>query len=226
MTLVSRKLIIGLVLMALVVPVLTVSSASAERSNNNYQQHSNYNNQTKCSNDEDEELSRIEDRGFSLNYFNNQDSHNEGRHHYNKPTCVTATPATAEDPTCDQLGFYIIPTTVGVNYTVDGQVVAAGNHTVPNGTTVTIVAVAQQGYAFNANTPTSWTYTITAPTNCTTATTVSTTPTPTPAPQVQVVPTGGVYAGGGGAQNSSAAVFGLISSMTIAAVGLVRKFVA
>ncbi len=225
MTRASHKLLIGLILTALAVPVVAVSSVSAERYNNNDRHHNQYHNEDKpdCSDDlveipRDNEL-------YSTNYFNNDGMDRHNRHHKQNQevTCVTATPATSVDPTCDQLGFYIIPTTVGVNYTVDGQVVAAGNHTVPNGTTVTIVAVAQQGYAFDQGTPTSWTYTINAPTGCVTATTASAT---TPTPQVKVVPTGGVYAGGGGAQNSSAALFGLIGSTTALAVGLVRKFVA
>lgn len=227
MTVFTRKLIMGLVLLAFVVPVLTVGSASAHSNNNNFNRHHRHHNNNDDENDHDNTgcLVEIDLPSITIEGFNSEGSRKQ-KHSYNNDdvTCVTATPTTSVDPTCDQLGFYIIPTTVGVDYTVNGVVVAAGNHTVPNGTTVTIVAVAQQGYAFNLGTTTTWTYTINAPTNCTTATTASVT-TSTP-PQVKVVPKGGVYAGGGGAQNSSAATFGLITSMTAVAVGLVRKFVA
>ncbi len=56
------------------------------------------------------------------------------------------------------------------------------------------------------------------------------TPTPTPTPQVlgaqtTVTPTGGVKAGGGGAGNSAAAIFGMVGSIGTIAAGLfIRKF--
>lgn len=77
------------------------------------------------------------------------------------PPSVTAL-VTFTAPTCKALGTYTIPTTEGVDYSINGAVVAAGDYTASNGSTVTVVATAQQGFVLKGTTE--WTYTFTAPT--------------------------------------------------------------
>lgn len=69
-------------------------------------------------------------------------------------------------PTCDKLGYYTVPEMQGVKYYVNGQVVDKGKHVVANGTTVTINAVAEEGFSIKEGATNQWTYTFTAPTNC------------------------------------------------------------
>lgn len=69
-------------------------------------------------------------------------------------------------PTCSVLGFYTVPTTEGVKYYVNSIVVAAGKHTMNNGVTVTVTAIADDGVELKEGATNQWTYTFTAPTNC------------------------------------------------------------
>ena len=52
----------------------------------------------------------------------------------------------------------VIPAVEGVEYLVDGQVVAAGSHPVAKGAKVTVDARPLEGYAFPDGTKVSWTY--------------------------------------------------------------------
>jgi hypothetical protein len=77
--------------------------------------------------------------------------------------CDTDTPVTPTPPThVDMCGTeddtYTIPTTAGVDYQINGQTVAAGTY--PGTGTVTITAVAQDGYVLNDVTS-EWTFTFT-----------------------------------------------------------------
>lgn len=81
-------------------------------------------------------------------------------------TSVTPTAVTFTAPTCTVQGFYTVPTTTGVKYYVDDKVVTAGNHSVANGTTIKVTAIADLDYEIKAGATNQWTYTFTAPTNC------------------------------------------------------------
>lgn len=137
---------------------------------------------------------------------------------------VTPAVVTFKAPTCDALGSYTIPTTVGVEYLVAGKVVAAGTYTAQNGATVTVTAQATKGFFIGDETTKSWSGTFTAPTNCG-AVLGATTTTP---PQVTAKPVGGVSAGaGGGSSTSTAAMVGLVGSIVTLGLGLsVRKWTA
>jgi hypothetical protein len=73
------------------------------------------------------------------------------------PTSVTATAPTNIDPCGTVNDTYIIPTTTGVNYQINGQTVAA--NTYPGTGSVTITAVAQAGYVLQGTA--TWTFTFT-----------------------------------------------------------------
>lgn len=81
---------------------------------------------------------------------------------------VTPAPVVFTASTCDTLGYYTITGTTGVEYYVDGQVVAAGKHTVANGKTVVVTAVAdtELGYEIKEGATNQWSYTFTAKTDC------------------------------------------------------------
>ena len=79
---------------------------------------------------------------------------------FTAPTnCVTPVEFTFTDPTCDELGTYIIPTTVGVDYFVNNELTPAspGKYDALTGSTVTVAAVAQTGYELVNNTS-PWTH--------------------------------------------------------------------
>lgn len=141
----------------------------------------------------------------------------------------TVTPAavTTVAPTCDASGTYTIPTTEGVEYKIDGTVVAAGTYTATNGTTVTVTADALKGFVIEDGATVSWTNDFVAPTNCTTTPVTPPTTGQVLGTQVTVKPTGAVKAGGGGASaaNSSALV-GLVGSVSMLGLGLIRKWTA
>lgn len=65
----------------------------------------------------------------------------------------TGTPGDATNPS------YTVPTTTGVNYFANGSSVAAGQHPLAQGSSVTITAVAQAGYALAEGAQSSWTLT-------------------------------------------------------------------
>lgn len=77
------------------------------------------------------------------------------------PAPVIFTPAT-----CSVLGYYTVPTTVGIKYYVDGKVIAAGAHSVENGKTISVTAIAELDYEIKAGATNRWTYSFVAPTNC------------------------------------------------------------
>lgn len=77
------------------------------------------------------------------------------------PVAPTFTPST-----CDLLGYYTIPTTEGIKYYVDGKVISADKYTVANGKSVTINAIADEGYSIKDGATNQWSYTFNAPTNC------------------------------------------------------------
>jgi hypothetical protein len=79
---------------------------------------------------------------------------------------VTPAAVTFTAPTCSALGYYTITGTTGIKYYVDNQIVTSGKHTVQNGKTVTITAVADESYEIKAGATNQWSYTFTAPTNC------------------------------------------------------------
>jgi hypothetical protein len=72
---------------------------------------------------------------------------------------VTAAAPTATDQTANASGFITIPTSVGVDYALDGAAVLAGNHDVAPGPHA-VVATAQPGYALLGQT--SWNLTVNA----------------------------------------------------------------
>ncbi len=88
------------------------------------------------------------------------------------PTCVTTPPPTdvqpgaptATQPTCAASGYITIPSTVGVDYFIDGSPAAAGQHKESTGT-YTVTAQPQQGYTFG-ETQSSWQFTIHAKPIC------------------------------------------------------------
>lgn len=68
--------------------------------------------------------------------------------------------------TCGALGYYTIPVAEGVKYYVGDEIVAVGNHTVANGITITINAVADEGYSIKEGATNQWIYTFNAAANC------------------------------------------------------------
>lgn len=76
---------------------------------------------------------------------------------------VTPKAVTFKAPTCDVLGSYTIPTMTGIKYYIDGKVVASGTYTAQNGKTITVMAVAEEGYNIKKNATNQWTYTFNAP---------------------------------------------------------------
>ena len=225
MTSTMRKLGVGITVLTLVVAVFVPTIASAERRRGgHHDRDDNDYSQQECVPALEitpDVLDDDEGRRFDNN---NEQSHDRRRHHGRRDICATATPATFDPSTCDALGTYTIVEAAGVDYTIDGEVVAPGTYTAANGTTVTIVAVAQEGYAFEADAVTSWTYTYNAPTDCETTPVVTTS---SITPQVTAKPVGAVHAGAGGAAAANGnALLGLVASIGTLAFGIVRKFVA
>jgi rhamnogalacturonan endolyase len=70
---------------------------------------------------------------------------------------VTPGPVTFSDT--KKKDTYTIPSTPGVSYVVDGEVVKAGTHRVHRGGTVTVTAVAAEWYSIPADATSSWEYT-------------------------------------------------------------------
>lgn len=223
MTSTMRKLGVGIAVLTLVVAVFvpTIASAERRRDGNHDRDDHDYTQQT-CIPPKVE--LDVEDQQEGRSFRRDNDRNNDRRHHGHRKTCATAEPATFDPSTCDALGTYTIVEATGVDYTIDGEVVAPGTYTAANGTTVTIVAVAQEGYAFEADAVTSWTYTYNAPTDCETTPVVTTSST---TPQVTAKPVGAVHAGAGGAAAANGnALLGLVASIGTLAFGIVRKFVA
>jgi hypothetical protein len=77
---------------------------------------------------------------------------------------VTAAPVIFSDMRCGLDGSYTIPRTRGVNYLVDGSVVAGGRVTIGSPQSVTVTALAQDGFSLNGTA--SWAHTFLAPENC------------------------------------------------------------
>lgn len=77
------------------------------------------------------------------------------------PAPVLFTPAT-----CTTLGYYVIPSTTGIKYYIDGKVVAAGKYESVNGKTVTVTAIADLDYEIKEGATNRWVYSFVAPTNC------------------------------------------------------------
>jgi len=75
---------------------------------------------------------------------------------------IIPTSVTFVAPTCDALGSYTIPALAGVEYSVDDVVKTAGTYSVANGTSVTIIATALEGYVLDGISS-EWSYTFTAP---------------------------------------------------------------
>lgn len=198
--------------------ILGISSSAVSAHRNNWNNNDNdYHQYPTCINPDSDPADNVEDEGFQQNSFRRRHHNNQERN-----ICATATPATFDPSTCDELGSYTIVASTGVDYTIDGDVVAPGTYTAENGTTVTIVAVAQEGYAFEPETVTSWTYTFNAPTNCEVPQVLSAS---TTTPQVTVTPTGPVHAGAGGGSNTSTpAITGFLVSILAVSTALIRKF--
>ncbi len=76
---------------------------------------------------------------------------------------TTVTPATIEftDPCGTANDTFTIPTTTGVDYQIGGVTIAAGTHHTTGVLSVTVTAVAQEGYAFAEDTETTQTLTFT-----------------------------------------------------------------
>lgn len=95
---------------------------------------------------------------------------NEGQAIYyngcNIPTPVEVPTVTFTEPTCTTNGFYTLVAREGVVYEdANGSVLAAGNHTVSPGQSVTINAYpASNAYVLTGQTQ--WNYTFTVPTGC------------------------------------------------------------
>jgi len=131
-------------------------------------------------------------------------------------TEVVPAAVTFNAPTCNALGSYVVPTTANVTYQVNSATVAAGTYTVPNGSTVTVDAVADAGYYIDSGTTDSWTNTFQTPTGCGSGTPV--------VAQVSSTPTGSVKTGGGGAnQTSKTAAYGFAASTTLLGIGLALR---
>ncbi|MCA9332977.1 hypothetical protein KDA00_03820 [Candidatus Saccharibacteria bacterium] len=213
MILTLRKLGIGIALLTLVIGLTLPGFTSAERRHHN--NHDEYNSEQQCRDEESEETVIVPLEGVQeFSYQNNRRNNNR------KPICATAEPATFDPSACGELGSYTIVESTGVDYTINGEIVAPGTYEVPNGTTVTIIAVAQNGYAFEDDAITEWTYTYNAPTDCDESQVLAAS-----TPQVTVTPVGPVHAGaGGGSSINATPVAGLVVSMLITATGLVRKF--
>lgn len=219
MALTMRKLSVGMILLTVVIGVALPTIASAERRNHHNQNENN--NQIRCGQEEQEE--EPVDEGLERRQFNSRNNRSEDSHHSWQKICATAEPATFDPSTCGELGSYTIIESTGVDYMIDGEAVAPGTYTAANGTTVTIVAVAQEGYAFEPEAVTTWTYTFNVPTDCETPQVLSSSTTITP--QVTAKPVGGVSAGAGGAAttDSRVALFGLVLSIGTVVFGFVQK---
>lgn len=82
------------------------------------------------------------------------------------PTQVTPVAVTFTEPTCDAAGFFTIPSQTGVVYKdALGNVLAAGDHTVSAGTSVTIAAFPADNTVTLTGT-TTWSHTFSTPSNC------------------------------------------------------------
>jgi hypothetical protein len=138
-------------------------------------------------------------------------------------TEVTPAAVTFTAPTCDKLGSYTIPATEHVKYMVNGEVVAAGTYTVQNGTTVTVTAVADQGFFIGDETTDTFSNTFTAPTNCGGGQGGGTVLGATTTAGVAATPAGGVNAGTGGVSTLSlGALIGLTASIGSLGLGVRR----
>lgn len=81
---------------------------------------------------------------------------------YNNGCNYAPANVTFTDPTCEALGTYTIPESEGFTYSINKDVTAAGEYTAPNGSTVTIIVHALEGYELDGATS-EWTHTFTAP---------------------------------------------------------------
>jgi len=85
------------------------------------------------------------------------------------PVCVeTVIPVAVEftDPeNCDEDGSYAIPSVDGVSYYVNGELTDSGTYSAKNGESVSIIAVADEGYVLGDATS-AWDHTFTAPEEC------------------------------------------------------------
>ncbi|MDN5275846.1 MAG: hypothetical protein JWN33_495 [Candidatus Saccharibacteria bacterium] len=97
-------------------------------------------------------------------------------HQYDVNKSGTSTPCpkpvvpsvTFTQPTCTTLGSYTIVAVEGVQYKINGEVVAAGTYPAQNGSTVTVTASATSAsFVFDKNTKVSFSSTFTAPQDCT-----------------------------------------------------------
>lgn len=77
---------------------------------------------------------------------------------------VTPSAPTGTDLTCDDDGFYTIPSTTGVTYKVNGTVTAAGTYPVITAGSITVTAEVVDGYTLTGTT--SWTLAFTEPDDC------------------------------------------------------------
>lgn len=81
-------------------------------------------------------------------------------------TTVRPKPVLEKNITCKMAGSYTIPSVTGVVYKINGKVVAAGTYTVTTSKTITVTAVAAQGYVLAAGSTTTWHLTFTTPEHC------------------------------------------------------------
>lgn len=221
---IMRKMGVGIVILTLAVAVFVPTIASAGRNRGDRDDWNNHEYmQRPCVPAQEEDLKVVDQEGGRHVGDNSEGYRNNRRHHGQRKTCAIAEPVTFDPSTCGALGTYTIVAATGVYYTINGEIVAPDTYTAENGTTVTIVAVAQAGYAFETDAVTSWTYTYNTPTDC------ETTPVETASAttQVTVTPVGGVSAGAGGTSTTnSTTLLGLITSIGAVAFGIVRKFVS
>jgi hypothetical protein len=130
---------------------------------------------------------------------------------------VVPTAVTFVAPTCTAKGTYTIPAKEGVLYQIGGVTKAAGTYTAENGTSVTVVAVADEGYELGEGAVKSWTYTFTAPTNC-----GQTLGTSTTTPSVPVAATPASLPSTGGDVNAVVAIATAVAGFAVV-VSLVAK---
>jgi len=124
------------------------------------------------------------------------------------PAAVTFT-----DATCDKSGFYTVPTTEHVTYTVNGSEVAAGDYDVANGSGVTVVAVADEGFFIDEETTSTWTHTFNAASGCGEVL----------SEQVTKTPKGAANAGAGGGSVMTGSLIGLVSSAFLGLAGFLGR---
>ena len=124
------------------------------------------------------------------------------------PAAVTFT-----DATCDKSGFYTVPTTEHVTYTVNGSEVAAGDYDVANGSSVTVVAVADEGFFIADETTDTWTHEFSTPSGCGEVL----------SEQVTKTPKGAANAGAGGGSVMTGSLIGLVSSAFLGLAGFLGR---